>query len=289
MLRFFNLVSQGSAMSKTCIPVFLAMSLFNAANALSVTLTGEAELVYEFSSASINTQTYISPPYIVVSSSKGAFSYAVEIPAYSGWPIPHFYLSHSELGKFSWEYWCEEIYDIDLQDFGLDRPDCSSYSPQPIAGWDVTFMLDSNVDLTSPTESLVIAADGVVAGVSVKGAVGLAPNNPFILLTDTQTGPFGIEARFLGDIADPANISNHLEFYSTALGPRLYVEYENDTLGEFGAKFGAFQFAGTLSDGDAFNDLEFEWSTELAEGLGLEGQMRFDGTFQASLMTQLSF
>ena len=287
MLRFFNLVSQGSAMNKTCIPVFLAMSLFNAANALSVTLTGEAEISYELSGGFINVAYGHTMPKAVIAGGDNDLSYVFEVPLNPD--IPSFLISHGSGTQLTFRQNCEEIYNLDLSNAYLYRPDCTNLSFSDVGGWDITLINEPSISLTSPTAGTVVAIEGSLLGVSMRGALGLGANNPFIIYTDSQVGPLGVEVEVTANNGLFDDIHNRLELYSTVLGPRVYVEYEGDMFTEFGAKLGAFQFAGTLSDGDAFNDLEVEWSTDLAEGLALEGQMRFGGTFQASLMTHLSF
>ena len=265
--------------------------MFDAANALSVTLTGEAEFGYlytedSYMGASVSPIWDISLPHVVVSGEQGDLYYSFEMTEetnfWTGFGREAIVtIGRHGLGEFKFEAICEEVFDIEIH-----LQNCTSLTLSDVAGWEVKLLTD-DIYLSDILQGVFVAGDGEIGGVSIQAAID--PYTYYYWLnSDAHFGTFGLEAETFGYIGAPFE-PHRLELYSNALGPRIYIEYYGGGLGEFGAKLGAFQFAGTLSDGDAFNDLEVEWSTDLAEGLALEGQMRFGGTFQASLMTHLSF
>ena len=46
---------------------------------------------------------------------------------------------------------------------------------------------------------------------------------------------------------------------------------------------------GTRDDGDAFDQLQVEWETQLADGMDLEAQVSLANSFHASVSAVLSF
>ena len=261
------------------------------ANALQVTLTGDAAIHYSLVSDTLDVQVEYSVPRAVVSDFRGEFSYEVTIPLHAG-EYPEFKLTHNSFGTFGFEQACDNVFDMELSGVLVEqlvRHECISWETPDVSGWELKVFSESAFPLITPGPHLVLAANGVIQGVGVKGAIALDVDNPFMLYTDGQLGPLGLEAEFVGYLADLNGIENRLELYSTALGPRLYVEYQGDTFTEFGARLGAFQLAGTLDDGDAFDQLQVEWETQLADGMDLEAQVLLGNVFATTVTAALSF
>ena len=261
------------------------------ASALQVTLTGDAAIHYNLTDGWLDVYVEYTAPRAVVSDIQDEFSYEVTIPLEYG-EYPEIKLTHNSFGTFGFEQECDNVFDMDL--YGvlggqLVRHGCISWESFDVSGWELKVFSESAFSLTTPGPHLVLAANGVIQGVGVKGAISPDVDNPFMLYTDGQLGPLGLEAEFVGLLADLNGIENRLELYSTVLGPRLYVEYQGDTFTEFGARLGAFQFAGTLDDGDAFDQLQVEWETQLADGMDLEAQVLLGNDFHATVSAVLSF
>lgn len=278
-------------MKKVLLTAASAVLFASCASALQVTLTGDAAIHYNLFGDTLDVQVEYSVPRAVVSDVRGEFSYEVTIPLHLG-ESPKFYLSHNSFGTFGFEQECDNVFDMEFDGAiggQLWRGECISWTSPDVSGWELKVFSENAFPLTTPGPFLVLAANGVIQGVGVKGAIALDSDNPFMLYTDGQLGPLGLEAEFVGLLADLNGIENRLELYSNALGPRLYVEYQGDTFTEFGARLGAFQLAGTLDDGDAFDQLQVEWETQLADGMDLEAQVLLGNAFHATVTAALSF